>query len=63
MEQPGLGDPTRAWGPPYVGSETAYFMSVNRNKQSVAVDLKVHEVVDVPNWVVGAWLPKAVVRR
>lgn len=30
---------------------------------SVAVDLKVHEVVDVPHWVVGAWLPKAVVRR
>ena len=30
---------------------------------SVAVDLKVHEVVDVPNWVVGAWLPKEVVRR
>ena len=29
---------------------------------SVAVDLEVHEVVDVPNWVVGAWLPKAVVR-
>lgn len=30
---------------------------------SVAVDLKVHEVVDVPHWVVGAWLPKSVVRR
>jgi acetamidase/formamidase len=30
---------------------------------SVAVDLRVHEVVDAPNWVVGAWLPKGVVRR
>lgn len=29
---------------------------------SVAVDLRVHEVVDVPNWVVGAWLPKAIFR-
>lgn len=30
---------------------------------SVAVDLRVHEVVDAPNWVVGAWLPKGIVRR
>ncbi len=30
---------------------------------SVSVDLKVHEVVDAPNWVVGAWLPKGIVRR
>jgi acetamidase/formamidase len=29
---------------------------------SVAVDLRVHEVVDAPNWVVGAWLPKGIVR-
>ena len=30
---------------------------------SVAVDLRIHEVVDVPNWVVGAWLPEVVVTR
>jgi acetamidase/formamidase len=30
---------------------------------SVAVDLRVHEVVDVPNWVVGAWCPKGIIRR
>jgi acetamidase/formamidase len=30
---------------------------------SVAVDLKIHEVVDSPNWVVGAWLPKGIVQR
>jgi acetamidase/formamidase len=30
---------------------------------SVAVDLRVHEVVDLPNWVVGAWLPEGVVKR
>lgn len=30
----------RAWGPPFVGTETAYFLSVNRSKRSVAVDIK-----------------------
>ena len=30
---------------------------------SVAVDLRIHEVVDAPNWVVGAWLPKGVIHR
>ncbi|XP_047424567.1 succinate--hydroxymethylglutarate CoA-transferase [Mugil cephalus] len=40
VERPGAGDDTRAWAPPFVGSESAYFLSVNRNKKSVAVDLK-----------------------
>ncbi|XP_039983023.1 succinate--hydroxymethylglutarate CoA-transferase isoform X2 [Xiphias gladius] len=40
VERPGAGDDTRAWGPPFVGSESAYFLSVNRNKKSIAVDLK-----------------------
>lgn len=46
VEQPGRGDDTRAWGPPYAGAsadspgESAYFLSVNRNKRSLAVDLK-----------------------
>uniref|UniRef100_A0A3B4X0C9 Succinyl-CoA:glutarate-CoA transferase n=1 Tax=Seriola lalandi dorsalis TaxID=1841481 RepID=A0A3B4X0C9_SERLL len=40
VERPGAGDDTRAWGPPFVSSESAYFLSVNRNKKSVAVDLK-----------------------
>lgn len=34
------GDDTRGWGPPFVGRESAYFLSVNRGKESVAVDLK-----------------------
>uniref|UniRef100_A0A8C1SAS3 Succinyl-CoA:glutarate-CoA transferase n=1 Tax=Cyprinus carpio TaxID=7962 RepID=A0A8C1SAS3_CYPCA len=40
VERPGSGDDTRAWGPPFVGEESAYFLSVNRNKKSIAVDLK-----------------------
>jgi formyl-CoA transferase/CoA:oxalate CoA-transferase len=34
------GDDTRSWGPPFQGPEAAYFLSVNRNKRGVAVDLK-----------------------
>jgi formyl-CoA transferase len=37
---PNRGDDTRAWGPPFVNDESVYFMSVNRNKRSVALDLK-----------------------
>jgi formyl-CoA transferase/CoA:oxalate CoA-transferase len=40
IEQPGRGDDTRAWGPPFVGAESAYFLSVNRNKEGLALDLK-----------------------
>jgi crotonobetainyl-CoA:carnitine CoA-transferase CaiB-like acyl-CoA transferase len=40
VEQPGLGDDTRAWGPPFIGTESAYFLSINRNKESLTLDLK-----------------------
>ena len=40
IEQPGVGDETRSWGPPFVNGEAAYFFCVNRNKQSVTVDIK-----------------------
>ena len=40
VEHPGRGDDTRAWGPPFVGRESAYFLSINRNKESVSLDFK-----------------------
>ena len=40
VEQPRKGDDTRAWGPPFVGAESAYFLSINRNKESVTLDYK-----------------------
>ncbi|WP_328817827.1 CaiB/BaiF CoA transferase family protein [Nonomuraea cypriaca] len=40
VERPGIGDDTRAWGPPYAGGEATYFLGVNRNKRSIALDLR-----------------------
>src|SRR2546426_8925076 len=40
VETPDGGDDTRGWGPPFLGKESAYFLSVNRNKESLALNLK-----------------------
>jgi crotonobetainyl-CoA:carnitine CoA-transferase CaiB-like acyl-CoA transferase len=40
VEQPGRGDDTRGWGPPFQQGESAYFLSVNRNKESITIDFK-----------------------
>jgi crotonobetainyl-CoA:carnitine CoA-transferase CaiB-like acyl-CoA transferase len=40
VEEIGRGDETRRWGPPFVGDESAYFLSLNRNKESLTLNLK-----------------------
>ena len=40
IEHPERGDDTRAWGPPFLAGESAYYLSINRNKESVAIDFK-----------------------
>jgi len=40
VERPGTGDDTRRWGPPFVQAESTYFLSVNRGKRSVTINLK-----------------------
>ena len=40
IEIPGTGDDTRGWGPPYIGDQSAYFLSINRNKRSITLNLR-----------------------
>jgi formyl-CoA transferase len=40
VEKPGVGDDTRRWGPPFAGGESAYYLSANRGKKSITLDLK-----------------------
>jgi crotonobetainyl-CoA:carnitine CoA-transferase CaiB-like acyl-CoA transferase len=40
VEEPGIGDEARHWGPPFHEGESAYFLSMNRNKRSVAINMK-----------------------
>lgn len=43
IEQPVTGDASRGWGPPYAEGESAYYLSLNRNKRSVTLDLRSQE--------------------
>jgi formyl-CoA transferase/CoA:oxalate CoA-transferase len=43
VERPGRGDDTRAWGPPFLGGESTYYLSVNRNKESLSLDFATPE--------------------
>src|SRR5436309_9935458 len=47
VERPGAGDETRAWGPPFAGPLSAYYLSCNRNKRAVALDLSQPEGLDL----------------
>jgi crotonobetainyl-CoA:carnitine CoA-transferase CaiB-like acyl-CoA transferase len=47
VEQPGFGDDTRGWGPPFTGGESAYYLCINRNKKSITLDLKSSEGVEL----------------
>jgi formyl-CoA transferase/CoA:oxalate CoA-transferase len=64
IERPGKGDDTRGYGPPFVEGESTYFMSINRGKKSVVIDLKkpaglalVHRLVDQADVLVENFRP------
>ncbi|GAB4441052.1 MAG: CaiB/BaiF CoA-transferase family protein [Anaerolineae bacterium] len=40
VETPGVGDQSRGWGPPFVEGESTYYLSINRNKRSLTLDIK-----------------------
>lgn len=53
VERPDGGDDTRAWGPPFLGDDAAYFLGINRNKRSVTLDLNDDEDVDLARRLIG----------
>jgi len=52
IERPVDGDDTRTWGPPFVGDDAAYFLSINRNKRSIVLDLTDQSDRDVARQVI-----------
>jgi crotonobetainyl-CoA:carnitine CoA-transferase CaiB-like acyl-CoA transferase len=62
VEEPRFGDETRRWGPPFAGEFSTYFLSVNRNKESIALDLRqdreiARALIDRADVVVDNFLP------
>jgi crotonobetainyl-CoA:carnitine CoA-transferase CaiB-like acyl-CoA transferase len=53
IEEPGRGDETRRWGPPFVNGVSAYFLSINRNKESLTLNLKTDEGREVASKLIG----------
>src|SRR5688500_6332901 len=53
VESPAGGDDSRGWGPPFVEGESTYFLSANRNKESVTADLKSSEGRELLTKLVG----------
>jgi crotonobetainyl-CoA:carnitine CoA-transferase CaiB-like acyl-CoA transferase len=69
VEHPERGDDTRAWGPPFHDGESTYYLSVNRNKESVALDFKqpdgrrlLDALIDTADVVVENFRPGALAR-
>ena len=62
VEEPGRGDETRHWGPPFAGDVAAYFLSINRGKESLTLDLRrggdvMRKLVERADVVVDNFLP------
>ncbi|HEV2945830.1 MAG TPA: CaiB/BaiF CoA-transferase family protein [Gemmataceae bacterium] len=47
VERPGAGDETRSWGPPFAGDLSAYYLSCNRNKRGITLDLAQPEGLNI----------------
>jgi len=69
VEMPGRGDDSRSWGPPFVEGESAYFMSINRSKKSITLNMKsgksteiIHQLIKQSDVLVENFRPGAMER-